>query len=128
MKALPAGERVDEVQKYYRPAQVVDSANGALFWLVAIISLIIPYSHSSLGLNGATLLKFSFIVLTVIHFTSSQVLRMYLIPRAERMRRKQLLADALGAPISLDRTRLYYNNGLAPPACLCVTDSLSLRT
>lgn len=40
--------------------------------------------------------------------------RFYLVPKAERMRRKQMLSDAFGTPISHDKTSLYYNNDYTP--------------
>lgn len=39
---------------------------------------------------------------------------MYLIPVAERKRRRQLLSNAFGTPLTHEQTNLYYNNTLKP--------------
>jgi len=61
-----------------------------------------------------TLIPPVFIAAVLTQFVVSQVNRFYLIPKAERMRREQMLSDAFGTPLSHDKTSLYYNNDYSP--------------
>jgi len=106
-------KRIDEVEQYYQPVSKLDSSTTVLFWAVAIISLLIPYANE-LDTIAKNILTATFIVLVFIHFIISEILRFYYIPRAEQARRKQLLTDAFGTPLSHDKTSLYYNNAYSP--------------
>jgi hypothetical protein len=105
--------RTDGVSKYYDPAVKIETTGKYLFALIAIISLYMPFS-SELADSWQIALKTVFITIVSVYFVLSQVSRFYLLPRAERRRRKQLLADAFGTALSLDKTTLYYNNEYAP--------------
>ncbi|MAP34710.1 MAG: hypothetical protein CME75_02740 [Halomonas sp.] len=106
-------ERVDEVSRYYRSAARIESVIAGLFWVNALLSLTILLSLDIPAL-WQQLLPILFILTVLIQFVASQVNRFYLIPRAEQLRRKQMLSDSFGAPLSHDKTALYYNNGYAP--------------
>jgi hypothetical protein len=106
--------RVDEVSKYYKPASKIGLISLCLFWINAILSICILYSSLVLDIFAQNILQVLFLVTVLIHFVISQISRFYLIPRAEQMRRKQMLSDAFGAPLSHDRTSLYYNNHYSP--------------
>jgi hypothetical protein len=114
MNTQPAQQRIDEVGKFYVPVARMDKVTGALFWTIASISLLMPYATYGLGEPKHSILKCVFIVLVLAHFLLSQTLRFYLVPSAERMRRKQLLSDAFGTRLSHDRTSHYYNNDYSP--------------
>ncbi len=106
--------RVDEVAKYYKPTRALATIRTSLFWSSATLSLMIPYAGSLLGSTLQSVLQAVFLVLVVVYFVLSQVIRFGFVPRAERMRRMQLLSDSFGAPLSHDRTSLYYNNQYSP--------------
>ena len=55
-----------------------------------------------------------FIVLVICYAAASNINSLVLIPSAEKHRRKQLLSDGLGVPLTHEQTRQYYNNGLRP--------------
>lgn len=107
-------ERIDEVEKYYDPISKCDKAVTILFWLIAIISIFIPYSNEFLKNHWYDLLIALFIILVLAHFSISQFLRLNLIPKAEIARRKQLLTDSFGTTLTHDKTNLYYNNKFTP--------------
>jgi hypothetical protein len=107
-------ERKDEVEKYYDPISKCDKAVTILFWLIAVISLFIPYSNEVLENYWYDLLIAFFIVFVLAHFSVSQFLRLNLIPKAELARRKQLLSDSFGTSLTHDKTNLYYNNKFTP--------------
>jgi hypothetical protein len=105
--------RVDEVSKYYKPAARTEVIVTYLFWLTAGISLFMPYS-AIFSTTIQSILSGVFIFFVVIHFSISQLLIFYLVPKAERKRRQQMLSDAFGTPLSHDKTLLYYNNNYSP--------------
>ncbi len=102
--------RIDEVECYYRPVKKVGTITDLLFWVIACLSLFIPYIKAVIALKFYPV----FICLVLIYFCLSQFSRFYFLPRAERKRRQQLLSDSFGAPLSHDRTAHYYNNEYAP--------------
>ena len=106
-------KRLDEVSKYYISAVRFEQICGWLFWIIGINSLFMLYANN-FGSVGQYLLQISFIVCVILYFAFSQVQRFYLVPWAERMRRRQMLSDAFGAPLSHDKTSLYYNNEYSP--------------
>lgn len=106
--------RVDGVAKYYDPAEKLDAIGGVLFWLNAIFSFIMPYSAATIGEELGRVLQAIFLVSVLVYFAISQILNLYLVPRAELMRRKQLISNSFGIPLSQDNTSLYYNNSYSP--------------
>lgn len=106
-------ERVDEVSRYYRPAIKLELIGAGLFWVNVCLSLSILLSEILPSLLQ-NLIQPVFITSVLIQFVVSQVNRFYLIPKAERMRREQMLSDAFGVPLSHDKTSLYYNNDYSP--------------
>ncbi|MEC4806937.1 MAG: hypothetical protein SAJ12_15650 [Jaaginema sp. PMC 1079.18] len=106
--------RVDEVSKYYAPAEQLGTISIVLFWLNAALSFIMPYSASILDKEWSSFLQVIFLILVLIYFSAFQISSLYLGPRAELMRRKQLLSDSFGIPLSQDHTSLYYNNSFSP--------------
>lgn len=106
-------ERIDEVSRYYRSAGRLEFVVACLFWVNALLSLIILFSGDIPAL-WQRLLPIVFILTVLFQFVASQANRFYLIPRAEQLRRKQMLSDAFGTPLSHDKTALYYNNMYAP--------------
>lgn len=106
--------RVDEVSCYYETVNRIGKWSGYLFWLIAILSLGIPYIIPECNATVTSSIQPIFICLVLLHFGLAQISRFYLLPRAERKRRQQLLSDSFGAPLSHDRTVDYYNNDYAP--------------
>jgi hypothetical protein len=106
--------RIDEVEKYYTPIKKVEKIIAILFWLITLISLFLLHPSSIIGNRLFNIIQTSFLTFTLIHFSLSQISRFYLIPKAEKMRRKQLLSDSFGSRLSHERTSLYYNNKYTP--------------
>jgi len=109
----PTPVRVDEVSEQYEPAIKAEFVGKCLFWVVAALSLYVPYS-STLDASTRNVLQAGFIVLTAILFAVSQLSRFYLVPKAERIRRQQMLSNAFGASLTHEKTALYYNNEYTP--------------
>lgn len=106
-------KRVDEVSQYYNAPKKLGLIGSILFWIVLFLSLSILFlvKYPELLQN---LIKSVFIIFVFIHFIISQANRFFLIPIAERMRRKQMLSNAFGTPLSHDKTSMYYNNNYSP--------------
>jgi hypothetical protein len=106
-------ERIDEISKYYESAKYLDSTITALFWITAILSLLVLCgSNTVTPFQG--LIKTAYIILVIGLFLTNIILGLYLIPLAERKRRRQMLSDAFGTPLIQEKTRLYYNNDFSP--------------
>ena len=106
-------ERIDEVSQYYDSAKNLDLGITALFWVIAFLTLTILCTSKSVALIQDKV-KVAYIILVIGHFFASIILSLYLIPLAERKRRRQMLSDALGTPLIQEKTQLYYNNDYAP--------------
>ena len=105
--------RIDEVSQYYNPAAKIGFVCFILFWVNTFLSFCMLFS-SVFESSVQNILQALFIVSVIIHFVISQINRFYLVPRAERMRRKQMVSDAFGITLSHDKTSLYYNNEYSP--------------
>jgi hypothetical protein len=100
-------ERIDEVEKYYKPVSTYESFNSFIFWIIVALSLLTPYTNDDV-------VTAIFIILVIIYFVLAQLLRFILIPKAEHERRKQLLSNAFGVLLTHNKTNLYYNNSYTP--------------
>lgn len=108
-----ATERVDEVSQHYEAARKLDTACGILFYVLMVVSFTVLFPER-LGTTGTDVLKGSFLMLSVFLFGAFLVSKLWLVPSAERVRRKQLLADAFGTPLTPETTHKYYNNKFSP--------------
>jgi len=106
--------RIDEVSQYYSPIEKLETISTWLFWINAVLSLIVPHSASLMKKSGVDILQALFVVSVIISFGISALSSLHLIPQAELMRRKQLISDSFGVPLSQDKTLLYYNNPFPP--------------
>ncbi len=107
-------ERVDQIEKYYNPIEKCDRWVKSLFWLSALLSVVVPYSDH-IPVNWAQQISGVFFVIVVVAYSvSTHYKGFFLIPVAEEMRRKQLLSNAFGIPLTPERTSGYYNNELLP--------------
>ena len=107
-------ERIDELEKYYSPIETSDSWASFLFYLGALFSITIPYSNLIQIPWIEQAISALFIVIVVSHSVVSHYSGFHLIPIAENLRRKQLLSNSLGIPLTTEKTHLYYNNEVSP--------------
>ncbi len=107
-------QRLDEVSKYYNPVEKVSNVLTGLFWVSVTFALIVLYGKTIIPANLQEYIQTIFVVLVVFQLVLSLILKLYLIPKAEHERRKQLLSDAFGVALSNNETALYYNNTYSP--------------
>ncbi len=103
-------QRVDEVSKYYKPVDTVNVLLAILFWVSIFSALVLLYAEATIPPSIQEHIQTIFIILVVGQIVLSLILKLYLTPKAERERRKQLLSDAFGVALSNNETSLYYNN------------------
>lgn len=107
-------ERIDDLEHHYIPIERFEKWSSILFWSSAAFSILSLYSHyipwSTIG--DVPVILFSTSV--VVHLAITLYMRFYLIPKAEGLRRKQLLSDSFAVPLTPEKTHAYYNNPLVP--------------
>lgn len=115
---MSSTNRVDEVAIKYQSAAGIEKFTGMLFWIIALLSLA-TLEHARLPISVSRYLQLdyvnvAFVLSTITYFLLSLFSTHVLLWNAERARRKQFLTDALGVPLTQDRTIEYYNNTLIP--------------
>ena len=107
-----SGERIDSLDKYYKQLNFIDLGCTLLFWVNALISILIFF------LNGYQVaretLTYIFIITTFLFFIFDNYLSIYLIPSVEEKRRVHLLSKSLDVPLDSETTQKYYNNHIEP--------------
>lgn len=107
-------ERIDDIDKYYKPVDRCEKTAGILFWICAVLALTVPYADEFLPAAYFGYVNGLFIILVLFQVGASTFNSVHLLPRAEGKRRQQLLSDSFGVPLSFDQTQGYYNNYLSP--------------
>jgi len=107
-------ERIDELERYYKPIEQIDDINAWLFWVSAILSIAVFFKGLLPWKALQDALEISFILLVILHLILSLYVRYHLLPIAERKRRRQLLSDSFAVPLITEITQKYYNNEISP--------------
>lgn len=107
-------ERIDELEKHYSPIASCDSWAKVAFFVSAMLSIVILYPNFLPYSFLENWVKIVFILSVIIHSGLVHFNGFYLIPRADSSRRKQLLSDSFGIPLTPEKTQLYYNNEISP--------------
>lgn len=105
--------RIDEISTYYDVAKKANTLVNILYLATTAISLSLLFS-SDIPDPFTDYLQTIFVAGVVVLFFANLCTRLYLIPRAEKMRRKQMLSDAFDTSLILEKTSQYYNNEYAP--------------
>jgi len=107
-------ERIDELERYYRPIELCETWTTRLFWVSAVLSVLVLYSQWIPWKDLRDIPTVLFCVSVTLHLLLSLYNRFHLVPAAEAKRRKQLLSDSFDVPLTPEQTQAYYNNPLAP--------------
>jgi hypothetical protein len=107
-------ERVDGLERYYKPIEIFERLSSLLFWVSAVLSIAVLYSRIIpwTSLRNVPMVMFSTFV--VLHLVFTLYTKFNLIPIAEGKRRKQLLSNSFDVPLTPEETKAYYNNPIAP--------------
>lgn len=107
-------KRIDGLERYYRPIELCETWTTSLFWISAVLSVLVLFSHWIPWDAARDIPTVLFSVSVIFHLILSLYNRFYLVPEAEAKRRKQLLSDSFDIPLIPEQTQAYYNNPLAP--------------
>jgi hypothetical protein len=110
----PFSGRIDELEKYYKPIETIDEWNNRIFWISAILSIVVFFKTQIPWSVLQDLPETLFIATAIIHLVLSVYVRFYLFPVAEHKRRRQLLSDSFAVPLITETTQKYYNNDITP--------------
>lgn len=106
------GERIDSINSYFVSVKLFNRISIFLFWLSIAISFAVLF------LSGYPLLKswtnVIFILVTLLYFTCSNFLALYLTRKSENKRRTHLLSNSFDIPLDDEETNKYYNNNEIP--------------
>ncbi|MEA3536988.1 hypothetical protein [Rhizobium sp. CC-YZS058] len=100
---------------YYAPLALMDRIGGGLFWAVSILSVVTllidkaAYPQASIGVQIA------FLIAALLFFVHGLVQNLYLFPRAEDARRRQVLSNSFDVALTHEETVGYYNNDQKDP-------------
>lgn len=104
--------RRDDLSQYFAPVEQAETVSVWLFRTNMALSLASLLGETWTKLHAPGILEAALLVLVVIQLALGAVIRLRLFPHALDRRRKQLLANAMGAMLTDDRTEGYYNNPL----------------
>ncbi|MFC8689585.1 hypothetical protein [Brevibacillus porteri] len=107
-----SGERVDSVEKYYKPVKYIDSLSNGLLWASIVLSFVILYLEGND--NYKRIANVIFIIVTAVYFILSNLTSLYLLRKAEDKRTTNLLANSFGITLDDELTSRYYNNNQRP--------------
>ncbi len=107
-------DRVDQLEDHYLPIEKFDQWARIYFWVGVVLSLALPHSNIFLIDWVHEILSVSFILAVILYSIFSNYNSYYLVPAAEKIRRKQLLSDSFNILFTHEKTVGYYNNELDP--------------
>lgn len=100
--------------QYYKPLATADKASDWLFYLAALLSIVILAIDRKTHQALYDAVQTAFILATIGVFLSGVVIRVYFWPRAENSRRKDLFTDAFDVPLTAQPSEGYYNSRQQP--------------
>ena|SRR5690554_3075975 len=107
-----SNSRIDSLDKYYKQLNNFDVISTVLFWLNALVSILVFFINGYQTMREV--LTCVFIVTTVLFFIVDNYLSIFLIPSVEGKRRVHLLSKSLDVPLDYEITQGYYNNKIQP--------------
>ena len=103
--------RIDPIAKHYQAPDILDIMANILFYLLATVAIAIALIKQKDLKEFASI---AFVAMVVIYFILKHLAALFLMPNAERLRRKQLLSDSFSVPLLHESTKEYYNNSISP--------------
>lgn len=109
-------DRSDPVgDRYYRPLRLADTASDWTFWITAFLSFAVILIDKKVAPKCYELANIIFILSVILVFIIGIACRLYLSPRAEDGRRKDLFSNSFNVDLTHETTRGYYNNNETNP-------------
>jgi hypothetical protein len=101
---------------HYESVSRADTFSDWLFYAATALTLVFPFVERATHPILFDWVQYLFAVAVVLLFGIGLVSRLYLVPRAENMRRKDFFSSAMGVPLTHQKTDGYYNNDLTDPS------------
>jgi hypothetical protein len=95
---------------YFSAAAHADNASNKLFYIAALISLLALLVDEKSWPSAVEVVQWLFVLASVALFAIGLASRLYFVPRAEDMRRKDFFSSALQVGLTHETTAGYYNN------------------
>ncbi|MCH1627208.1 hypothetical protein [Fredinandcohnia quinoae] len=105
-------ERIDTVENYFNRLTRMSKISNILFWMSVICSFAVFFTSNNVGINST--MNIIFILITILYFTFSNWVSIFLLREAQNKRRTHLLSNSLGVRLDDEETNLYYNNPQSP--------------
>lgn len=115
---LPMGnqQRHDPIRdQYFSAAKAADGVSNWFFYGAAALSFAVLLVDKKDAPSAYDIVQGAFVLAVIAVFVSGLVIRLYLTPRAEDMRRKDLLSKAFRVPLTHEQSTGYYNNEQTQP-------------
>jgi hypothetical protein len=108
---MTTSERSDPVgDNYYRPLRRADKASDILFYLAAVLSFAVVIIDEDAFPNVWIWANIAFVIFVFAFFSIGMICRLYLTPRAEDARRRDLFTNSFSINLTHEVSTGYYNN------------------
>lgn len=101
--------------RYFKALRSIDELSNLLFYTAAGLSFAVLLVDKKDSQPAYDFVQGAFVLAVIVVFVIGLVIRLYLTPRAEDMRRKDLLSKAYDVPLTHEQTTGYYNNDQTQP-------------
>lgn len=109
-------QRHDPIRdRYFSAAKVADGVSNWLYYGAAALSFAALLVDKKETPYAYDIVQGTLVLAVIAVFVSGLVIRLYLTPRAEDMRRKDLFSKAFGVPLTHEQSTGYYNNEQTQP-------------
>jgi len=113
--AIPP-QKTDPINKrYFKTVERADSTADGLFYLAAALSFAILFIDKTSSPAVLDIAQIAFVVLVFLLFVIGLASRLHWAANALDARRKDLLSNAYGVPLTHEQTLGYYNNNETDP-------------
>jgi hypothetical protein len=114
--AASRAEKIDPInERYFKAVERADNATDGLFYLTAALSLSLLFVDKASSPRVFDIAQIAFVVLVFLLFAIGAASRLYWAANALDARRKDLLSNAYGVPLTHEQTAGYYNNDETDP-------------
>lgn len=102
-------------ERYYGSLKVADEISDYLFYVIAFLSFVPFVADRTSHETMYCIVQWLLLLFAIGLFALGLLIRLYLSPRAEEMRRRDLISQAHNLSLTHERTEGYYNNGEVQP-------------
>ena len=108
-------QRKDPVDRYYKAVQVCEIASNILFWIAAVLSIVVLFIEKATYPVLFEIAQIVFALVVIALFVLGLALRLYWSPQAEDARRSTLVSDSFNVALTPEKTIGFFNNAETEP-------------